>query len=100
MIYIVVLAMFEFDWDEHNQAHVEDHGVFDYEVEECFEDKHRVSVTVYNTETEKRRGLLGKTAGNRVLFIVYTMRDGRIRVVTARGAEEKERRRYRNASKP
>ncbi|HEY2707708.1 MAG TPA: BrnT family toxin [Caulobacteraceae bacterium] len=42
---------------------------------------------------EERYVILGLTDG-RILYVAYTMRDARIRLISARSAEPQERRRY------
>ena len=44
---------------------------------------------------ERRFGLVGCTEDGRVLFVVYTIRHGLVRVVTAPDASAATRRRYR-----
>lgn len=84
----------EFEWDDANLEHIALHGVEPEEVEEAFGDARRIGIDVYNTATERRRGLLGQTEDGRLLFVVYTGRAGAIRVVTARDASERHHRRY------
>ena len=84
-----------FDWDAANLGHIADHGVSLEEVEEVFADTRRVSVEAYNTSTERRWAIVGSSDDERVLFVVYTRRDGAIRVVTARDASPTLVRRYR-----
>ncbi len=84
-----------FDWDEGNEEHVLDHGVDPVEVEEAVLDPVRVVVHVYSTPGERRRGVVGATDAGRILFVVYVMRGGKIRPVTARDADRPDRRRYR-----
>jgi uncharacterized protein len=86
-----------FEWDEGNEEHIAHHGVTSEEVEEAFFDPARLTVDVYNTTTERRRGLLGRTEDGRLLFVVYTRRAQAVRVVTARDASERHRRRYERA---
>ncbi|MGH2588526.1 MAG: BrnT family toxin [Dehalococcoidia bacterium] len=84
-----------FDWDGGNAEKIRDlHDVEPDEVEEALTDPDRISETVYNTATEKRRGILGMTETSRLLFVVYTNRGGRIRVVTAYGASRRQCARY------
>ncbi len=54
-----------------------------------------MGVGAYNVEGERRWAVIGAAADGRVLFVVYTWRHGRIRVVTARDADLAQRRRYR-----
>jgi uncharacterized DUF497 family protein len=88
-------AVNEFEWDDDNVEHVEEHGVAPEEVEEALADPDRVAVPAYNTPRERRRGVVGATEDGRILLVIYTRRASRIRVVTARDAEPPYRRRYR-----
>ncbi len=45
---------------------------------------------------EKRFYVLGRTDSGRELFLACTIRDGRIRVISARDISRKERKTYRN----
>ncbi|MFA5787648.1 MAG: BrnT family toxin [Actinomycetota bacterium] len=84
-----------FDWDEHNEAHVREHGVELTEVEQALSDPDRIGAAAYRGTDERRWAYLGATEGRRVLFVVYTRRGRHICVVTARDATEREKRRYR-----
>ena len=80
-----------FDWDADNRDHIE----FDIdEVEQAMDDPDRVAATAYNLDGETRWALLGATESGDILFVVYTHRSGKLRVVTARGATQREKRRY------
>jgi uncharacterized DUF497 family protein len=85
----------DLEWDEANEAHIARHGVTPEEVEEALTDPRRIGASAYNTEGEQRRALLGATADGRVLFVVYTRRGAKLRVVAARDATAVQRRRYR-----
>ncbi len=81
----------EFEWDENNeQKLLDNHGVSAWEVEQCFANPH----------TRRRQGdallMLGKTDGDRMLFLVYEQKaNGVVRVYSAREMTDKERRAYR-----
>ena len=49
-------------------------------------------------DTEERLAMLGMV-GNRLLFVSYTLRGNRTRIISARKAEPHERRRYHNANR-
>lgn len=85
----------EFDWDDGNVDHLDRHGVTPEEAEESLHDSRRVGIAAYNVTGERRSAVVGATEDGRVLFVVYTWRGGRIRVVTARDADQAQRRRYR-----
>lgn len=84
-----------FEWDEANEGHILEHGVEPYEVEEATRDPVRISVHAYGVPRERRYGIAGATGAGRILFVVYAMREGLIRPVTAREAGERDKRRYR-----
>ena len=64
-------------------------------VEEALEDPKRFFIPTYNTPTERRYGIVGTTFGGRIIRVVYVIRDGKYRVITAFGASNSEKRRYR-----
>ncbi len=64
-------------------------------MEEALLDPQRIGAAAYNVGQERRWAHLGATELGRILFVVFTRRGGRIRVITARDAERAERRRYR-----
>lgn len=82
-------------WDEANIDHIARHGLEPEDVEEALLDPEGVPVAAYNAAGERRRGLVGATEFGRILYVVYTKREGAIRVVTARDANPREKRRYR-----
>ncbi len=88
-----------FDWDEYNADHVAAHDLDPEEVEEALLDPRRIGVPAYHVGAEQRWAVLGATAARRILFIVFSRRRELIRVVTARDATEREKRRYRSRGK-
>lgn len=84
----------EFEWDEGNEGHIAP-DVEPWEAEDAMRDPKRVPQSAYNARGERRWALLGATKAGRILFVVFTHRRGRIRVVTARDAVRSEKRRYR-----
>jgi hypothetical protein len=89
-------VLINFDWDEHNTSHIARHDVKPKEVEEALSDPDRCAGSAYNQGSEPRWAVLGSTLDGRVLFVVFTFREGQVRVVTARDAHRKERERYRS----
>jgi uncharacterized protein len=69
------------------------------EVEEAVLDPKRIGTPAYNVGTERRWALLGATEAGAILFVIYTLREKRIRVVTVREATPEEQRRYRQRGK-
>ncbi len=94
---IDILALVEeFEWDEGNvKKNWEKHRVAHIECEEIFFNK---PVIVKKDEShstkEERYFALGKTDTDRLLFIVFTVRDNKIRVISARDMSRKERKVY------
>lgn len=88
-----------FDWDEHNEEHVRNHNVEPGEAEQALADPDRMGAGAYRVAAERRWALLGATEAGRILFVVYTRRCRRLRVVTGREASDREKRRYRKRGK-
>ena len=81
----------KFEWDEGNIGKNKKHKVNDREIEESFFDNHKVIYKdTLHSNKEKRYILLGKTKGKRLLFIVFTQRKDKIRVISARDINKKE----------
>ncbi len=85
----------EFEWDKGNAGKNLKHGVSDYECEEAFFDEAKhVLKDVLHSGNEERDILLGKTKKSRLLYVVYTKRGKKIRVISARPINRKERHFY------
>jgi uncharacterized DUF497 family protein len=72
----------DFDWDEPNIGHVARHGVQPAEAEEVILND-PVDLGMEVVEGEERYLNLGATFQGRVLLVVTTWRENRVRVVTA-----------------
>lgn len=83
------------EWDDANAGHLARHDVTREEAEEALLDPGRIGAPAYNVEGERRWAAIGATEDGRVLFVVFTRRGGGVRVITARDATHRERRRYR-----
>src|SRR4051794_10017034 len=81
-----------FVWDAGNTTKLwVKHQVRPYEVEESFQDSNAVITRDdVHSLVEDRYILLGKTRKMRLLYIVFTVRAGRIRPISARSANRKE----------
>lgn len=88
-----------FDWDDGNAPKVRArHRVEPGECEQVFfGGPLLVSADVKHSEVEPRWRALGITLGGRALYLVFTLRESRIRVVAARNMNRKERRDYEQA---
>jgi uncharacterized protein len=85
-----------FDWDEGNkQKNWEKHQVYYTECEEVlFNQPLLISEDTKHSSQEKRYYVLGRSDTGRTLFLVFTIRNNRIRIISARDQSKKERRIY------
>jgi len=85
-----------FDWDQGNiNKNWDRHRVHHLECEEIFFNEPVVAkVEKRGVSQEERVSALSVTNQGRFLFVVFTIRRGRIRVVPARGMNKKERKIY------
>lgn len=85
-----------FEWDDHNTEKIRvRHAVAPSECEQAFFNLPLViGDDARHSETENRFYTLGKTDVNRLLFLVFTVREDKIRVISARNMSRKERRIY------
>jgi uncharacterized DUF497 family protein len=88
-----------FQWDEGNAPKVRTrHDVEPGECEQAFlAEPFIVSADAKHSEVERRWRALGRTTGDRYLYLVFTLRGTLIRVVQARNMNRKERRIYGDA---
>ena len=86
----------EFEWDNANLSKNWDkHRVAHFECEEIFFNKPLVvKFDIKHSNQEIRYYGLGKTNQNRHLFIVFTIRNKKIRVISARDMNKNERKWY------
>ena len=85
-----------FEWDEGNRdKNWIKHQVSNSECEEIFFN-HPILINIdkKHSKTEVRFYALGHTDLNRKLFIVFTIRNNKIRVISARDMSKKERKIY------
>ena len=93
----VSLPQFEgFDWDEGNVGkNWESHRVTQQEAEQVFFNRPLiVADDVKHSEAERRYYVLGQTDEDRALFVAFTVREERIRVISARDMSRRERKVY------
>jgi uncharacterized DUF497 family protein len=82
-----------YDWDDHNVSHVARHGVRPEEVEEAVRRPH-VIAAARDMSGEKRWKLFGISSLGRYLVVVFTIRNERLRPVTAHTMNQRERKIY------
>lgn len=80
-----------FEWDENkNLKNIEKHGIDFNKAAKIFEDDNRLDLpNIKHSQTEMRRKVIGMVES--ILFVVYTIRSERIRIISARSANIKER---------
>jgi uncharacterized protein len=85
-----------FDWDDGNkQKNWEKHQVDYRECEEVFFNKPLlIGDDTNHSFQEQRYYVLGRTDIGRTLFLVFTVRNNKIRVISARDQSKKERKAY------
>ena len=85
-----------FDWDESNrEKNWEKHGVLAGECEEVFFNMPLLlQPDPLHSRKESRYFVLGHTSAGRRLFIAFTVREEKIRVISARDMSKKERKIY------
>lgn len=82
--YVVPTA--KFDWDDANSAHIGRRGVTLEEVEQTFANDPLVVLATEKRSGEERVVCAGLTGVGRALQFVYTIRSGKVRVITAHTA--------------
>lgn len=81
-----------FEWDDGNSHKPAKHSVTAKEAEEAFFDpRGRVQDDTPHSQAEKRWWLWGRTTHKRFLKIAFTVRQRKIRVISARAMNKKER---------
>jgi uncharacterized DUF497 family protein len=82
-----------FDWDEDNrEKNWDKHGVLTSECEEVFFNiPLLLQSDLSHSQKEPRYYVLGHTIAGRRLFIAFTIRGDKIRVISARDMSKKER---------
>ncbi len=80
----------EKNWHRHEVSRAEcEQAFFNLPLVTVVDDKHSMQ--------ERRYLALGQTDGGRRLFLVFTLRDGLIRVISARDMSRRERKAYESA---
>ena len=90
-----------FQWDRGNkEKNWDKHAVSNSECEEAFfNSPFIVSSDDKHSSSENRFYALGQTNDQRLLFIVFTVRQYKIRIISARDMNRKERSVYENVKK-
>jgi uncharacterized DUF497 family protein len=85
-----------FQWDDDNVDHFAWRGITPTEAEEALLDPRRIVAPAKSRRGEERWYALGATEEGRILRVVFTRRNGMVRVITALEPTEREKRQYRS----
>lgn len=84
----------DFEWDSaKEQANRKKHGVDFRTAAKVFLDPYAIEFEDFDAIGEQRFNTIGLVDG-RMLFVTYAMRGDVVRIVSARGAESHEKKRY------
>jgi len=84
----------DFEWDTaKEQANRKKHGVDFRTAAKVFLDPYMIEFDNFDATDELRFNAIGMVDG-RMLFVTYTMRGALVRIISARGAEPHEKRKY------
>ena len=87
----VYKELFEFEWDKGNIEKNKKHKVEDKETEEVFLDERKKTFKdKLHSDGEERFRVVGKTKKGRLLFVAFTKRKNKIRIISARDINKKE----------
>lgn len=95
--WLVETVEFKFNWDEHNRdKSAAKHGVPVDEIESVFTGRVSMAlgIQVRPAVDEERLAIIGPSFKGRFLVVVFTLREGRIRPISTRPANRKERKKY------
>ena len=85
----------QFEWDENkNQLNQQKHGISFEEAKEIFFDTVFTSVSAKIDYGEVREISIGTIQNVLIVAVVHTDRNGKVRIISARKATPKERRKY------
>ena len=85
----------EFEWDKGNIDKNMKHGVEDKEAEEIFGSKKKIFMKDEKHSLKEERYMIwGKTNADRKLTIFFTLRKDKVRIISARDMNRKERSTY------
>ncbi len=83
----------EFEWDDQKaQRNLQKHHIDFRDAVRVFFDSNRIDDEDYSTEEERYRTI--GIAKGRLLFVVYTWRESRLRIISARKATKYEQQQY------
>lgn len=91
----LIAGLVGFEWDEGNATkNWERHQVTQAEAEEVFFNRPVFLLDAKSAERERRYNVLGRTNNDRLLSVIFTIRRGLARVISARPMSREERNAY------
>ncbi len=96
---VVLPEPLTFEWDKGNELKSWiKHGIKAQEAEDAFYDKNRLVLQdIKHSHQEERFILFDKTKAGQLLFIVFTVRNNKIRITSARNIKRNEELMYEKA---
>lgn len=83
------------DWDKGNLEHIKKHNVKAKECEETFFNKpFIINEDESHSQKEQRFRVYGQTNKKRLLSMILTLRENKIRIISARDQSRKERKEF------
>lgn len=97
---LIIPKPIAFEWNKGNiDKNLTNHNVTDKETEEVFGDRRLLlSEDIKHSRAELRFHALGETQQKRLLFLSFTIRSDKLRIISARSANRKERKIYEEKS--
>lgn len=95
--WILETSSFEFEWDNGNRTkNATKHRISTEEIENIFRSGLALplGIQISPPVLEQRLGLVGPSLTGRLYQVAFVLREGRVRVISARPAHRKERARY------
>jgi uncharacterized DUF497 family protein len=89
------MGSLQFDWNEENIGHLARHQIGPSEAEQVLNNR-PLDLESNLRNGEERVAQVGETDGGRILIVISTSRDNKIRVVTAWPANERLRRYFQS----
>lgn len=88
---MTVKDVVEFEWNKGNINKNKKHEVTNEESEEAFFDENKVIYKdIFHSKQEQRFVLLGRTRKERLLYIIFTKRSKKVRIISTRNINKKE----------
>jgi uncharacterized DUF497 family protein len=89
------MTVLQFDWDDENIRHLARHQIAPAEAEQILQNRPR-DLESHLRSGEERMAQIGETDAGRILIVVSTVRDSKVRVITAWPARERLRRYFQS----